>query len=78
MNNILNIEPKEITRDTDDNTDVASFGFYDGIAIAKEMGLIQGVRFKQVIDKTHFIVCCGDVMIRVEPTDFPQIERRVI
>lgn len=74
----MNIIPKEITIDSDNNQQVASFGYYDGIAYTTEKGLKQSTSFKEVLNKTHFIVCCGDVMVSVEPTDYPEIERRVI
>jgi hypothetical protein len=72
------IEPKEITIDSDNNEQIASFGYYDGIAYAKEHNLQQTTSFKDVFNGTHFIVCCGDVMIKVLPTDYPSIERRII
>jgi hypothetical protein len=71
--------PKEITMDPKGNKQIASFGYYDGLQYVKEKGLKQTTSFKEVFNNTrHFIVCCGDVMVNVEPTDFPEIERRVI
>lgn len=70
------ILPKEITRCVDTKLNTASFGFYDGREVAKEMGLVQTTEFSDVRKGTHFIVCCGDVMIKVEETDYPEIERR--
>lgn len=70
--------PKEIAIDTDNNMHVASFSYYDGIAKAKELGLQQTTDFRKVFDNTHFIVCCGDVMIRVKEDDYPEINRKVI
>lgn len=72
------MEPKEITKDTDDGLEVASFEFYTGQAYAKEKGLIQATNFADVSKGTHFIVCCGDVMVKVESEDFPNIERRLL
>lgn len=73
------ITPKEITNDLDaGDVQYASFGYYDGIAYAKQHNLKQTTSFRDVDEKTHFIVCCGDVMIRVESTDYPEIIRRQI
>lgn len=69
--------PKEITIDSDNNdVQIASFDYYSGLAYAKELNLKQTSMFHDVLNKTHFIVCCGDVMIKVEPTDFESIPRR--
>jgi len=70
--------PKEITKDIDTDMHIASYSYYDGIAIAKELNLEQTTSFIDVFNNTHFIVCCGDVMIRVKETDYPEINRRVI
>ena len=70
-------EPKEITQDIDTAVNIASFDYYTGIQYAKDNNLIQTTSFNDVNAKTHFIVCCGDVMVRVEPTDYPNITRRV-
>ena len=73
------ITPKDINQDSDNNNiNVASFGYYDGIHVAKEKGLKQTTSFGDVFAGTHFIVCCGDVMMTVKDTDYPEIERRQI
>jgi len=72
------VQPKEITLDGDSGIHVASFGYYDGIKYAKELGLSQTGRFSDVFNYTHFIVCCGDVMVRVKPEAYPLINRRTI
>ena len=72
------ILPTEITIDSDNNTHIASFSYYDGIYRAKQLNLKQTTHFGDVMNKTHFIVCCGDVMIKVEETDYPEIKRRTI
>lgn len=71
------IVPKEITQDIDTGINVAWFDYYDGIKYAKEKGLKQTASTAEVMQSTHFIVCCGDVMVKVEPTDFPNIKRRI-
>jgi hypothetical protein len=57
---------------------VASFGYYEGIKFAKLNNLIQATNFKEVFAGTHYIVCCGDVMVKVNPNDYQHITRRVI
>lgn len=74
----MNLIPKEITIDSDNNKHIASFSYYDGIDYADKKGLKQTISFKEVFEKTSFIVCCGNVMVNVESTDYPEIERRVI
>jgi hypothetical protein len=71
--------PKDINQDPENNNiNIASFGYYDGINVAKEKGLQQTTSFNDVFKGTHFIVCCGDVMMKVEQNDYPEIERRII
>ncbi len=72
------IQPKEITRDSETGANVASFSYYDGIAYAKDRGLLQTTEFSDVRQGTHFMVCCGDVMVAVDESDFSTMERRVI
>jgi len=69
-------KPKEITFCIDTHIETASFEFRDGINYAKEKGLKQSSEFSDVRKGTHFIVCCGDVMIKVESDDFLDIPRR--
>lgn len=69
--------PKEITQDIDTGINIASFDYYTGIQYAKEHNLKQSCSWKELNAKTHFIVCCGDIMVRVEPTDFTEIKRRI-
>ena len=68
---------KEITQDIETGINVASFEYYNGIDYANRKGLEQTTHFKEVFAGTHFIVCCGDIMVKVEPSDFPDIERRL-
>lgn len=72
--------PKEITVDVDYNEPLhlASFSYYDGIEYAKSKELRHTTTFRDVFAFTHYIVACGDVMIRVKPEDFPEIPRREI
>lgn len=70
------ITPKEITKCVETNLNTASFSYYDGIEYAKRHSLDQTTEFSDVRKGTHFIVCCGDVMVKVEETDYPNISRR--
>jgi hypothetical protein len=70
--------PDEITEDIDTKQNIASFDYYEGIRYAELLGLKQTTSFNDVSAGTHFIVCCGDVMIKVNKTDYPNIERREI
>ncbi len=72
------IMPKEITKDQEFGHEVASFGYYDGIQYAKDNKLEQTTSFVDVFAGTHFIVCCGDVMVLVKTADYPSIIRRPI
>lgn len=69
--------PFEITKDEETGVETASFDYYTGIAFVKEKGLKQSTEFSEMRKGTHFVVCCGDVMIHAEPTDWPEIERRI-
>lgn len=68
------INPKEITQNKITGKNVASFSYYDGIYVAKELGLKQSTN----INEGNFMVCCGDVMFKVKPTDYPEITRRIL
>ncbi len=70
------IIPTDITRD--ELNDIASFSYYDGIYLAKQNNLTQTTELSKIRDGKHFIVCCGDVMIKVEQTEYPNIERRLL
>lgn len=72
------ILPKEITKDSDNHTEMASFNYYDGLAVAKKRNLQQSTSIRDVYNDTHFMVCCGDVMFKVTSKEYPSIERRVI
>lgn len=80
MNTISNnnILPKEITKDCDTGIEYASFSYKDGIRLAKEHNWKQTTSIKELEKVNTFIVCCGDVMIRVVPSIYSQIERRII
>ncbi len=70
------IQPIEITKCVDTHLHTASFDYNNGIQYARENNLQQSTEFSDVRKGTHFIVCCGHVMIKVEPTDYPEIKRR--
>jgi hypothetical protein len=68
------ILPKDIT--IDNSVEIASFDYYIGIAVAKKKGLVQTTDFQDVRKGTHFIVCCGDVMISVNSNEYREVARR--
>jgi hypothetical protein len=70
--------PKEITLDTDTGIHVASFSYYDGVKYVKDNGLKQTTSFRDVFAGTHFIICCGDVMVVTSQDKWPDIKRREI
>lgn len=72
------IRPKEITKDEEGNIHIASFNYNDGIEYAKINNIPQTSKFNEYIKGTHFIVCCGDVMIVVGENDFPKVARKTL
>lgn len=73
----LLLAPKEITQDIDTHINIASFDYYSGIRYCELMDIKQCTDFNKVNNGTGFVVCCGDVMVKVEPTDYPTITRRI-
>ncbi len=69
--------PKEITKDIDSGIEIASFSYYDGIYLAKKYKWVQSTNISKLNTAGYFIVCCGDVMVRVVPIDYPDIVRRI-
>lgn len=72
------MEPKEITENSVTKEQFASFNYYDGIEYAKSNCMKHTTKLKELKDKKHFLVCCGDVMIKVDSNDFPHIKRRIL
>ena len=70
------ILPKDITLCKDTGMHTASFSYYDGIHYIKEHNIKQTTEFSEVRNNNKFIVCC-DVMIKVNPEQFPEITRRL-
>ncbi len=73
-------DPKEITINLDlpNKDEIASFDYSAGMQYAKEHNLVQTTTFREVRLGTHFIVCSGDVMVKVTPDQFKNITRRKI
>lgn len=71
------LTPIEITQDIDTFINIASFDYYSGIQYAKDNNLKQTTSFADVFAGTHYIVCCGDVMIKVTKDDYPDIKRKI-
>lgn len=76
--NTNQILPKDITKDSDNKREFASFSYYDGIHLAKQNNWKQITTYINHLSKNEFIVCCGDVIIEVQSTDYPEIERRIL
>ena len=73
------IQPKEITKCKDTHLEIASFPYYDGMKFLKnnmKLGLKPTTEFSDVRKDIHYIVCCGDVMIKVSTSNYPNITRR--
>lgn len=70
--------PKEITKDGDTGVEFASFGYYEGMQYVKANNLLFSTSFLDVSKGTHYLVCCGDVMVLSKPHMWPQVERRII
>lgn len=68
------IQPKEITQCCDTGINTASFDYYSGIIVVKERGLRQSTN----TNEGNFMVCCGDVMFTVQPTEYPELTRRIL
>lgn len=68
------IIPNEIVVDETDH--LASFEFYSGKRFAQEKNLKQSTNLQDVRNGSHFVVSCGEVIIKVAATDYPEIERR--
>jgi hypothetical protein len=54
----------------------ASFDYYAGMKYVELNHMKQSSDMGDTRKFTHYVVCCGDVMIRVLPEDFPEVERR--
>lgn len=77
MNETIN--PIEITKCKDTGLETASFSFYDGkhfLSLNKHLNLKQTTSFEDVRNGTHFIVCAGDIMVKVNKFNYPHITRR--
>ena len=70
------VQPSDITKCVDTGMHTASFEYYEGIKVAEQRELKQTSSFNDVRAGTHYIVCCGDVMLRVQPDEYPDIKRR--
>lgn len=70
--------PREITTIEYGNelVHIATFDFYSGLAYVKAQGCKHTIEFRKVYENSCFIVCCGDIMVRILSTDFPNIIRR--
>lgn len=74
----MDIKPKQITKDSDNGIEIASFGFYEGIAYAEYNNLKRTTSFDKVLDGTHYLVCCGEVMVLTNHRQWRDIPRRIL
>ena len=74
----MDLQPTEITKDSETGVEIASFKYTDGILVAKQNLKSQTTNFDDIINKNMFLVCCGEVMMRVRSTDYQTIDRRVV
>lgn len=74
----MTTQPKEITKDCDTGKEVASFDYYGGLKYVTDNNLTQSGTVGDVFDGKAYIICCGDIMVGVKETDFPDIKRRII
>lgn len=74
----MSIQPIEITINSDNGIQIASFNYYDGLKVIKDRNLTQSTSFTDVFKGSNFIVCCGDIMFKVLEIDYPEIQRRTI
>lgn len=72
------MKPIEITQDSDNGMNFASFDFYAGKEYAKTIGKTQCTNIMELKGTSEYWVSCGQIVMMVEPTDFPEIERRII
>lgn len=74
--NTTTVKPKTIDKYLEyGGVEYASFSYYDGIHYAESKGLHHTTSFDKLYNGTHYIVCCGEVIIRVDETLFIDIER---
>jgi len=71
------IIPKEITQNKDSGHNIASFSFYEGRQFVNKYNLKYTTSFSDVFKGTHYTICCGDIMVKVESTDYPEINRKI-
>lgn len=71
------VQPREITKDCDTGIEHAWFDYYSGIHLAEQFGWKQTTSIAELEKVGNFIVCCGEVGIRIVPADFSHMERRI-
>ena len=72
------MKPVEITQDSDNGINFASFSIDEGKKYAQTIGKTRCTNIMQVDVTSEYWVMSGQVVMMVEPSDFPEIERRII
>lgn len=70
--------PIEITQDSDNGMNFASFTIDEGKNYAQTVNKTRCTNIMQVDVTSEYWVSLGHVVMMVEPSDFPDIERRII
>jgi len=70
--------PNQITKDHENGMEVGHFTYLQGEYYAERKGLRFTSSLSDFIKGGYYLVSCGDVLVLLEPKDFPSIERRVI
>lgn len=71
--------PIEITQDSDNNgINFASFTIDEGKNYAQTIGKTRCTNIMELDVTSEYWVMSGNVVMMVEPSDFPEIERRII
>ena len=72
------MKPIEITQDSDNGINFASFTIDEGKKYAQTIGKTRCTNIMQVDLRSEYWIGSGYVIMMVEPSDFPEIERRII
>lgn len=70
--------PIEITQDSDNGINFASFTIDEGKKYAQTVNKTRCANIMQLNVTSEYWIGSGHVIMMVEPTDFPEIERRII
>lgn len=66
----------EIVYVTETGINIADFSYYLGLLLVRSKGLKQTTSFTDLITGQYYMVLCGTVLLKVESTDYPEVERK--